>query len=302
VKKQNGAVAKENFCDSICGRSRYRKCFRGCSTAKPGGGATTETLWRHPQTHQENAIMLARKTSYFVIPLVAMVLMACGTINIGFNGVRGSGNVVSEERAVSGFEKVALQGSGDLYIEQGSQEGLTIEAEDNLMEYITTEVRGNELVIGFKQGTSVQPTRGIRYNLKVKNLNNVSLSGSGNILADSFGADTLRLAVSGSGDVKVSDLQAAELDIVSSGSGRFEISGEVQTADITFSGSGKYFAENLKTNDTSITIGGSGEATVWASSTLSVQISGSGDIGYYGQPQITQSISGSGDIKNLGEK
>jgi hypothetical protein len=66
--------------------------------------------------------MFARKSVYFVLPLVALVLMSCGTVNIGFRTVRGSGNLISEERAVSGYERVVVQGSGDLYIEQGSEE------------------------------------------------------------------------------------------------------------------------------------------------------------------------------------
>ena len=246
--------------------------------------------------------MFARMSLYFVLPLVAMVLMGCGAMNIGFNAVRGSGNVVSEERAVSGFEKVSLRGSGDLFIVQGSEEGLTIEAEDNLLEHITSEVRDNELVLGFKQGVSVQTTKGIRYTLKVKNLNDVSISGSGNVKVDTFEADTLRLSVSGSGDVEIASLTASDLRINSSGSGRFEIGGEATTVDVSFSGSGKYFAEDLQTEDTSVTIGGSGEATVWANSTLNVQISGSGDIRYYGDPKVSQSVSGSGDITSLGAK
>lgn len=246
--------------------------------------------------------MYARKSIYFVLPLIAMVLMACGTINLGFNMVRGSGNVVSEERAVSGFDKVSLQGSGDIFLEQGSEEGLTIEADDNLMQYITTEVRNGELVIAFKDNVSVQTSRDIRYYLKVKDLSNVSISGSGDIIAESFETSALRLSISGSGNVNIDDLDVTTLTIQSSGSGNFELNGTAGTADVTISGSGKYIAGDLETNDTSITIGGSGEARVWAKNNLKVQISGSGDVNYYGSPSVSQSISGSGDVNSLGAK
>lgn len=246
--------------------------------------------------------MLARKSIYFVLPIVALVLMACGTINLGFNTVRGSGNVVSEERSVSGFDKVVVQGSGDLYIEQGAEEGLTIEAEDNLMQYLTSEVRDNTLVLSYKEGTNVSPTKGIRYNLKVKNLSDVSVAGSGNIYMDTFEADSLTLSISGSGDAKIADLTANSLRLQSSGSGKFDVSGSATQVDVNFSGSGKFQGGNLETDNTSITIGGSGEATVWANVSLKVQISGSGDISYYGEPEINQSISGSGSVNSLGSK
>lgn len=246
--------------------------------------------------------MSTRKSLYFVLPLVAMILMACGTINIGLNMVRGSGKIVQEDRAVSGFDKVSLQGSGDILLSQGSEEGLTIEADDNLMEYITTEVRNGELVIAFKDNVSLQTTRDIRYHLKVKDLSSISVSGSGDINADAFKTDALRVAVSGSGNVKIDNLDVNRLDIQSSGSGNYDLRGKAGAADVTISGSGKYLAGDLETGDTSITIGGSGEAMVWANTNLKVQISGSGDVSYYGTPSISQSISGSGDVKSLGSK
>ena len=47
-------------------------------------------------------------------------------------------------------------------------------------------------------------------------------------------------------------------------------------------------------------IGGSGQATVWASKSLHVSVAGSGDIAYYGDPSVTKSMVGSGSIKRLG--
>ena len=246
--------------------------------------------------------MFARKSLYFVLPLIAMVLMGCGTVNFGFSSVRGSGTLKTEERAVSMFEKVVIEGSGDLYVVQGNEEGLTIEAEDNLMEYLTSEVRDNTLVLGFKDGVSVSPTKGIRYNLKVKNLSDISVAGSGNIHMDTFKAESLSLSIAGSGDAQIKDLAATSLRIQSSGSGNFEVSGSATKVDVNISGSGKYKAGDLESDDTSITIGGSGEAVVWANISLKVQVSGSGDISYYGDPNVSQSISGSGSVKSLGSK
>jgi hypothetical protein len=56
-------------------------------------------------------------------------------------GVRGSGNVVEETREVSGVSGVELATLGTLHVEIGESESLRIEAEDNLLEYIETDVR-----------------------------------------------------------------------------------------------------------------------------------------------------------------
>ena len=48
-----------------------------------------------------------------------------------------------------------------------------------------------------------------------------------------------------------------------------------------------------------VSIGGSGQAVVWARQALSVSVAGSGDVSYYGEPQVTKSVMGSGSVKRL---
>src|SRR5438874_6398754 len=55
--------------------------------------------------------------------------------------VKGSGNIVSEVRDISGFDAVELKSIGMVTIEQGDREGVEITADDNLLPEITTEVK-----------------------------------------------------------------------------------------------------------------------------------------------------------------
>ena len=48
---------------------------------------------------------------------------------------------VTETRDVENFQEVALEGVGTLVIEQGDRESLTIEAEEQVLRKIATEVR-----------------------------------------------------------------------------------------------------------------------------------------------------------------
>jgi hypothetical protein len=56
----------------------------------------------------------------------------------------------------------------------------------------------------------------------------------------------------------------------------------------------------VKADSASVKVGGSGEATVWATSTLSMTIAGSGDVNYYGDPTLSKSVVGSGGARRLG--
>jgi hypothetical protein len=254
--------------------------------------------------HQEKDPMSNRKTFLIVLPIIALVLMSCriGNINLPTTAVRGDGNVATEERQVSGFDRIALSGAGDITIIQGSEERLTIEAEQNLLPYIITDVVNGELRIRNQDGTNLLPTRGIRYELYVIDLEAITVSGAGNITAEELSSNNLRLEISGAGNMNIKNLDADTLSVRSSGAGNFRLSGTVDTQNVTISGAGGYNAENLRTSQTTISLSGAGGADVWATGTLNVQISGFGNVNYYGNPTVTQNISGAGRVTQRGEQ
>jgi hypothetical protein len=234
--------------------------------------------------------------------LVLFLALALFSTSCTYTLVRGSGNVTSETRAVSGFSAVALSGTGDLIITQGNQEGLTIEAEDNILPYIETEVRGSTLYIGYKNNVGVSPTRPVKFALQVKDLNSASISGSGSIATNQFKTDHLDVAISGSGNADLQNLELNRLKVSLSGSGNIDAAGKTSSQEIFISGSGKYRGGDLHSSQASVTVSGSGNLTVWADESLDAHISGSGTVSYYGQPRISQSISGSGKFNSLGAK
>ncbi|MGH8910660.1 MAG: head GIN domain-containing protein [Egibacteraceae bacterium] len=197
-------------------------------------------------------------------------------ITIQNAAVRGSGQVVSESRTVSGFTGVALTGIGELRIEQTGDESLTIEAEDNILPLLTSDVSARILRLGTRSNTSIVTTKPIIYRLTVKDLSS--------------------LTVSGAGDATVLNLATTSFTAVISGSGNVTASGMAETQDVTISGSGTYTAEDLASDAAEVTVSGSGDAVVRVSDTLDATVSGSGSIAYIGDPAVSQHVSGSGTI------
>jgi len=198
-----------------------------------------------------------------------LLLTGCSVVN-------GSGQTKSETRAVSGFTGIELSGIGEVTIEQGDAEALTIEADDNVLPALTSEVEGSVLRLGTKPRTRVQTRNPIRYRVTVEDLTRIDLSGSG--------------TVSGVG------LKATTLEVDISGSGTMNLAGTADQQEVEVSGSGQYEAAQLASRSVSIEISGSGKATVAAAEQLRVDISGSGTVTYSGDPAIDQSISGSGRL------
>ena len=58
--------------------------------------------------------------------------------------------IVKESRQVQDFEEVAMEGHGDLVIVQGDAETLEIEADEEILPKLKTEVRGRRLVLGYR--------------------------------------------------------------------------------------------------------------------------------------------------------
>ena len=215
---------------------------------------------------------------------------------------RGSGDLVTEQRQVSNFDRVELSGMGEVVITQDGSESLSIETDDNIMKYVEAVVEGGTLKLGFKDRVNfISPSRLVFY-VSVDDLNGVAVSGSGDIESDMLKTDHLDVAVSGSGDVQVAELSTGEVNADISGSGEVYLSGDATTQDLTISGSGKYQAGDLCSGSVTVSISGSGKATVCAIETLESDISGSGSVNYYGQPSINSSGSGSGALNSLGEK
>jgi hypothetical protein len=246
--------------------------------------------------------------------LFALLGVGCGPM------LEGSGNVTTETRQVRNFDQVELQGIGELYVTQGDEESLRIEAEDNLIPYITTEVHGKTLEIGFETMVSVWPHRPVKYYLTLKDVSALRLSGSGNIRAERLAADQLELgvsgsgnlivnelaaktltnSVSGSGDLRVDTLKADSVKTTISGSGTCDLSGETDEQSARVSGSGDYLASDLQSGSASVHIAGSGNAQTWVTENLNINVAGSGDVEYYGTPSVNQQVAGSGHVTGLG--
>jgi hypothetical protein len=200
---------------------------------------------------------------------VVLLLAACSV-------TRGSGQLATESRAVSGFSKIDLSGGGELTIQKTGTESLSISAEDNLLPRLTSEVSNDTLILGTKPNTTILPQQPITYTVTVKDLTGVAVSGSGNI--------------------RVPDLTTTALSISISGSGTITVNGTVDDQDLEISGSGGYEAAQLTSKTVKADISGSGTANVLATNVLDVVISGSGTVTYSGNPQIEQEISGSGKL------
>jgi hypothetical protein len=239
------------------------------------------------------------------VSILALSILACqvGGIDLGSaTGVRGSGNVVEETRTVSDISGVELATLGTLHIEVGNSEALRIEAEDNLMEHLETEVRSGRLRIGTQQGVNLRPTEPVNYYLTVLGLEEIGIFSSGDIQAPDLDADRFSITISSSGNLEMGTLNAGTLEVDIKSSGNLDIAGgQVGKQNISILSSGNYMAENLESAEADVQLNSSGSATIWVSDHLRANLNSSGDVRYRGDPTVDATTNSSGNVVRIGE-
>jgi hypothetical protein len=241
---------------------------------------------------------MSRKIVFVVVS--ALLLAACSA---NTSEIFGSGKVITEERSLEGVRRVTLATLGDLTVELGEPASITIEAEDNLLPALETNVRAGTLTIRNKLGANLHPTEPVRYHLIVPSLEALSLTSSGNAEAPALQAKGFSLRTTSSGNIYLAGLDADTLSVDMTSGGNVEIAeGRVTEQTAELKSSGAYEAGNLRSDRARITVRSGGSATVWAGDTLRVTLSSSGNVRYYGHPMVTQSVSSSGGLVALGDK
>lgn len=218
------------------------------------------------------------------ILLVALLVSGCG-----FQIVTGSGKVVTETREVSNFSRITLAGIGDLYVTQGENVSIRIEAEDNLIPYFDTAVQGNTLTIRIKNeymGIDLHPTKPVKFHVTTPKIKALTLAGSGNILASNVQATDFNISLLGSGNISTESLTATNVGIRLAGSGDIKLG-------------------SLHADDVSMTLAGSGNFSVQelTATTVGVSIAGSGDVRLdkLTAKKFTSTSAGSGGVSAAGE-
>lgn len=84
-------------------------------------------------------------TKIVLVAIAALLFSSCHQV---FEGVKGNGNVQTEQRKISEpFTKVSVNRGLEVIIEQGDVVKVEVEADENLLKHITTSVENGTLVI-----------------------------------------------------------------------------------------------------------------------------------------------------------
>jgi hypothetical protein len=219
-------------------------------------------------------------------------------------GERGSGNIITETRELDDFRAIEVDYPAQVFISQGDTQSLELEADDDFLPGLKTEVRNGTLEIFYRSedGKRVNPTKTVKITVVVQDLTEVQFSSAGELTIDQLETDNLQVALTGAGNVHLVDILVQHLSMNLSGAGSTTASGRADNFDVDISGFGDFKGAELHGQEANVKISGAGSATVWVDNELDAEVSGAGSVNYYGTASVTRQINGVGSIKHLGNK
>ena len=269
-----------------------------CTIAVPAALVTFNIPWDHllPVAdsfvrHQHPTAMMRATALFIVLSLFTQGMLAAPCVH-----VKGSGNVVRKVLSVEAFHGIAVDGSIDVVLTPSGNQQVEVEAQENLIGLVTTEVRNGVWVIGTSKGYSTDKPFVVHISAPVIDV--VSIGGSGNVKGTgAFTAGWVRLSVQGSGDMDLAFISGA-LDASVAGSGDIKLEGRCTDLRVLVQGSGEINAKGMVAENASASTSGSGDISVHTSGRLDASVAGSGDVVYEGEPaNVSTNVAGSGEVR-----
>lgn len=246
------------------------------------------------------------------------------------NTIKGDGNIVTKEIAISNYDEMSYVGRMDIEYEQSDAAPyLKIMVDENILPYLDIKVKGKTLIIQpknekkfydeFSHSLNLQPTV-CEITTNSRELKDISAVGGGEFIAKTpLKVDRLYISiagsssinfenllearkidfnVAGSGDINATQLKVDHLDCSVAGSGNILLKGEAERGDMSVAGGGDISAFDCTIRKAECSVAGGGNIKVFATEQLDASIAGGGHIRYKGDPEVSKSVIGGGSIKN----
>ena len=213
--------------------------------------------------------------------LVLLLPVLCVGCHHGFGaGVKGSGKRVTQKRDVGPFTSIKAEGAFDIEVVCQKDVGIQIEADDNIIPLVSTEVSNN--VLRVKPTSNYSSDDAPKIKINVPNI-------------EAFTAD-------GAGTIQISGVNNDKLQIALNGAATLTASGTTKMVGIDTNGAAKIDTHNLRAAHAVVDSKGVSKVDLGVSSQLDVTVSGPSHVTYSGDPVVNKTIHGPGKVEKRNDQ
>lgn len=243
---------------------------------------------------------------FFAVSILFSILLAgCVMVDSSINGddddytnkIYGSGNIITISKNYTDFNKVEFQSGFNVKLVKGSEYKVTIEIDENIVNYLNTYQSGKKIFIGLASGNSYKD---VTLNATIETPDLQSVTANGGVIVEFMGNNDYKnfsVELNGGCVVKGS-LEADSLDLKLNGGSIVDLSGYAK--DLTINGNGGAIIKlsNFHAENCSLFFNGGCIANIYVTGTMNVSLSGGSILKYKGNPTIgTISITGGSVIQ-----
>lgn len=207
--------------------------------------------------------------------LLLVVVLGAACHHGRYSELQGSGKRELQKRNVASFTSISAEGAFTIEVTCQKDLSLEVEGDDNVLQYVATDVSGN--ILRLKNTKNYSISEPVKFKISVPNLEGLSVSGAGHI------------------DIKGMNNEKFEID--TNGAPTIVVSGNTKVIDVGANGAGKVDAHNLHASRGVVDANGATRVDVDVKDQLDATTNGPSTITYQGDPKVNKTVRGPGKIE-----
>lgn len=214
----------------------------------------------------------------------------------GLTGIKGNRNVVTEDRSISSnFDAIKVQQGIHLYLTQDNSTEIKVEADENIIDLLITEVKNNELKVYFEKNVYRAKARNVY--LSTRDISRIRTSSGASVKSENtLQVSSLDLDSSSGSSIKVY-VRADEVSTSCSSGADIDVFGRTNSFSADASSGSSIDADELEAVDVYAKASSGANINVNVSGKLTAKASSGGDIDYEGNPKdVNKSTSSGGSV------
>ena len=227
------------------------------------------------------------------IKTTALILLFVSTTSCMMNGIRGNGDIETQKRNISdNFTAIKVSQGIDVYFTSNNSVKLTVEADENIIDLLRTDVSDGTLKIYFEK--NVWRAKSRKVYLSVPTLNSISTTSGASVrFENTLKTDKLSLRATSGADI-YAYVNVTDLNSATTSGADIRISGNAKNFEASATSGSDIKATDLKADYVTAKVTSGADIKVYAVKEINAKATSGGDIRYEGDPKVVNRTKNSG--------
>ncbi len=226
--------------------------------------------------------IIKQKTNIMNKKILSVILAFTFAIT-SFAQSTNNGGLSKTSHKVEDFDAISVSGARTVYLTQGDEFSVVVEADQKIQEFVTLEVENNTLKFGFSK--KITKYNNLNFYVTAPSYKGIKASGASEVKSiETLVGNDLKINASGATDIKL-DVKYESIVSRLSGASDVTLNGTAVSSIVQCSGASDFRGKNLKTSNSVVTGSGASSCFVNATENITYEVSGASDVKYVSTPE-----------------